>query len=383
MDFFASQEQARRNTGRLVVLYILAVLAIIALVYVALVTVMVYLSSRHEEGAPVDFWNPQLLFWIGGGTIVLVAGATAIKIMELASGGGVVARALGGRLLNVGTSDDTERKVLNVVEEMAIASGMPVPEVYLLDRESRINAFAAGNTVENAVIGVTRGCAEQLSRDELQGVMAHEFSHILHGDMRLNVRLIGVLHGILVIGLLGSILMRTGAYTSSSRSKDNPGIALLVAGIALLIIGSLGTLFGRLIQAAVSRQREFLADASAVAFTRQPEGIAGALKNRRRDHGRARGVRRGVRNAPSSRSDLGRPARDGAIAARAARRPRGRRLRGRAGLRRAQAARAGGRGDVATVARAPDRGRPVARRGVPAHAPRGHGRHGTAVSSPG
>jgi len=279
MDFFASQERARRNTGRLIVLYVLAVAAIIALVYVALSAFFVASSGQgRQHGPPPAFWNPELFGWVTGITLVVVAVATFAKIAELSSGGVVVAEALGGRLLNTDSRDADERKLLNVVEEMAIASGTAVPSVYLLDRERGINAFAAGHTVDGAVIGVTRGCAQELNRDQLQGVIAHEFSHILHGDMRLNIRLVGVLHGILVIGLIGSILVRNAAYVSRGRSRNNAAMAMMAFGAALYVIGSLGTLFGRLIQAAVSRQREFLADASAVSFTRNPDGIAGALK---------------------------------------------------------------------------------------------------------
>ena len=184
------------------------------------------------------------------------------------------------RLLN-DSGDQVERKVLNVVEEMALASGLPVPPVFMMDREQGINAFAAGYQPEDAVIGVTRGCVEQLSRDELQGVIAHEFSHILNGDMRLNIRLIGIVHGILLVGLIGYYTLRIAAASGGRRSSNNKGgggLAFLGLGLGLMAIGFIGTLIGNLIKAAVSRQREFLADASAVQFTRDPNGIAGALK---------------------------------------------------------------------------------------------------------
>ena len=192
---------------------------------------------------------------------------------------GVVAESLGGRLLLPNTRDLQEKRLLNVVEEMAIASGTSVPPVYLMD-EKAINAFAAGYSPENAVIGVTRGCIEKLNRDQLQGVMAHEFSHILNGDMRMNIRLIGILHGILLLAGIGYFLMRIGSHSSRGRSREGGGlgVALLVGGLGMLVIGYVGSFFGGLIKAAVSRQREYLADASAVQFTRYPEGIAGALK---------------------------------------------------------------------------------------------------------
>ncbi|MCZ6574041.1 MAG: M48 family metallopeptidase [Planctomycetota bacterium] len=278
MDFFEYQERARKRTGQLVVLYGLAVLGIIVLVYIAVVGLLVFAASRDPDAAQRDFWAPELLLWIGGGTLALVGITSLIKIRELASGGGVVAKALGGRLLNLGTRDKTERKVLNVVEEMSIASGVPVPAVYLLDRESGINAFAAGHKPEHAVIGITRGAAELLSRDELQGVVAHEFSHILNGDMRLNIRLISILHGILVIGLLGGTLMRIAFYTGRSSRRGGGAGGIIALGVALFVIGYIGVFFGRLIKAAVSRQREYLADASAVDFTRNPDGLSGALQ---------------------------------------------------------------------------------------------------------
>ena len=214
------------------------------------------------------------------GVLVLVGGGSLYKIAQLRGGGRVVAEQLGGRLLHPDTTDPHERVLLNVVEEIALASGTPTPPVYLLEEEEGINAFAAGFTPDDAVIGVTRGTLHQLQRAELQGVIAHEFSHILNGDMQLNIRLMGVLHGILLIGILGYFVFRSAMFSSMGRRSDrgNAGIALLALGGGLIVIGSLGTFFGKWIKASVSRQREFLADASAVQFTRDPDGIAGALK---------------------------------------------------------------------------------------------------------
>ncbi|NNM25589.1 MAG: M48 family metallopeptidase, partial [Phycisphaerales bacterium] len=230
-------------------------------------------------------WSPLadlgLLAAVGTGTLALVGGGSVYKIAQLRGGGTTVAQRLGGGLVRAEAAGPPERRLLNVVEEMAIASGTPAPPVYLLADEPGINAFAAGYGPGDAVIGVTRGCAERLSRDELQGVVAHEFSHILNGDMRLNIRLMGVLHGILVIGLMGSIILRSLRFRShgSRRSDSGSGIvAILALGAGLMLVGSIGTFFGDVIKAAVSRQREFLADASAVQFTRNPGGLAGALK---------------------------------------------------------------------------------------------------------
>ncbi|MCP3978620.1 MAG: M48 family metallopeptidase [bacterium] len=270
MDFFASQDSARRQTGRLVVLFALATVSIVASVYLVVVLALSYASKR------VVLWQPELLAVVVVATTGVIVLGSLYKIGALRGGGSSVAESLGGRRLLQDSQDPLERKILNVVEEMAIASGTAVPPVYLMERESGINAFAAGYTPSDAVIGVTRGCVEQLSRDELQGVVAHEFSHILNGDMRLNIRLIGILHGILVIGMIGYYVLRTAAY--SRRGKDSGGAAILAIGAGLAVVGFAGTFFGNLIKAGVSRQREYLADASAVQFTRDPQGVSGALK---------------------------------------------------------------------------------------------------------
>ena len=282
-DFFERQETARRNTTRLVILFALAVLALIASIDLLLAATMGYLARDPATGA-VDWTlaaDPQLLAFAVAGTLIVVGGGSLFKVAQLRGGGRVVAEELGGRRLNPDTPVPSERQLLNVVEEMAIASGTPVPPVYLLDQEDGINAFAAGFAPDNAVIGVTRGAAEQLTRDELQGVMAHEFSHILNGDMRLNIRLIGLLHGILIIGILGYFILRMTAFSGYRRQRsrqEGNQLPLLALGAGLMAVGFFGTFFGNLIKAAVSRQREFLADASAVQFTRQPAGLAGALK---------------------------------------------------------------------------------------------------------
>ncbi|TBV07033.1 M48 family metallopeptidase [Phytopseudomonas dryadis] len=282
MDFFEQQDRARRNSTRLVILLLLAVATLIGTT-----TLVIAIAWQVYQGGNYRFdaLSGELL-----GSVALAVGGVVIlgwlfKAQQLSAGGKVVAERLGGRLINLEPRGRHEQRVLNVVEEMALAAGTPVPPVYLLE-ESSINAFAAGLRPENAVIGVTRGAIEKLNRDELQGVIAHEFSHILHGDMRLNTRLVAVLHGILLLGLIGEMLLRGGGHARhvprSGRSGDKSrgsGIALImVLGLALLIIGYAGTFFGNLIKAAVSRQREFLADASAVQFTRNPQGIAGALK---------------------------------------------------------------------------------------------------------
>ena len=282
-DFFERQDTARRNTVRLVVLFALAVLALIASIDLLLAATLGYLERDPATGA-ID-WSlaadPQVVVLAVAGTLLVVGGGSLYKVAQLRGGGHVVAEQLGGRRLPPDSDVAAEQRLLNVVQEMAIASGMPTPPVYLLEHEQGINAFAAGFTPSDAVIGITKGAVEQLSRDELQGVIAHEFSHILNGDMRLNIRLIGLLHGILIIGMLGYFLLRMTAFSGYRRRRsrqDNSALPLLALGAGLMAVGFFGTLFGNLIKAAVSRQREFLADAAAVQFTRQPEGIAGALR---------------------------------------------------------------------------------------------------------
>ncbi len=276
MDFFQAQDSARRNTTRLVIFFTLAVLSLIVFTNL-LVMVLFGFVEPGEQGvtltAIVTQFDWQVFLVTTASVLIVIVGGSAYKTMALSGGGAAVAESLGGRLISHSTNDLHERKALNVVEEMAIASGTPVPPVYLLEREQGINAFAAGFTPGDAVIGLTRGTITYLTREELQGVIAHEFSHILHGDMRLNIRLIGILHGVLLIGLIGYIVLRS----VRGGSNKNTG-AIMGLGVGLLVIGFTGTFFGNLIKASVSRQREFLADASAVQFTRNNIGIAGALK---------------------------------------------------------------------------------------------------------
>ncbi|MBD3895918.1 M48 family metallopeptidase [Halomonas sp. ML-15] len=282
MDFFAAQDRARRNTGRLVLLLIVAVVSLVAIatLAVALVLVISEGSQQQATGDPLArALDPYLLGTVALGVLALVVMGSLFKHLQLRAGGRAVAEAMGGRLLNGNARDADEQRMLNVVEEMAIASGTPVPAVYLLD-EPAINAFAAGHSPQDAVIGVTRGAIERLDRDELQGVVAHEFSHIFNGDMRLNLRLVALLHGLLLIGLIGHIVLRgsAGRRLAGGNRNNNGQAAMLALGAALMVVGYVGTLCGNLVKAAVSRQREFLADASAVQFTRDPNGIGGALK---------------------------------------------------------------------------------------------------------
>lgn len=265
MNFFDHQQQARESTRRLIVLFVLAVFGV-----VLAVNVVAVLALGYGGGRP----TPGLHALVTLFTLVLIAAGTVWETLALRSGGDAVAKMVGARPIDPGSRDLLERRLLNVVEEMALASGTPVPRVYLMDGEPGINAFAAGHTVNDAVVAVTRGTLTRLTRDELQGVVAHEFSHILNGDMRLNVRLISVLFGLMMIAMAGRFMMEV-----SARGRDSKGVAAVaMIGLALWIIGYIGVFFGRIIKASVSRQREYLADASAVQFTRNPDGIGSALR---------------------------------------------------------------------------------------------------------
>ena len=280
MDFFAAQELRRRKTKWLVLLYFAAIIAIIVGIYI--VVVFAFAINSKAEGDPLSgLINAPLFLAVTLVNVLLIGGASLFKIMELRAGGAHIAAQMGGTLVQPSTSDRLEKRLLNVVEEMALASGISVPPVYVMNREPGINAFAAGYTPADAVIGVNRGTLEQLNRDELQGVIAHEFSHILNGDMRLNIKLIGWLCGIQLLATIGYFMLRAfsfGGGRRSSSDKNSGAGAIVVLAIALLAFGWIGQFFARLIKASISREREFLADASAVQFTRYPDGIGGALK---------------------------------------------------------------------------------------------------------
>jgi Zn-dependent protease with chaperone function len=279
-NFYERQDTARRNTKWLVVMFLLAVVGTVGTTMV-LTTLVIGLLDQSSESpsaiSPADFpWEVPIT--AGVAALTLIGGGSAFKMMQLTGGGTVVAESLGGRRVFPDTTDPVEQRLLNVVEEMALASGVPVPPVFLLSQENGLNAFAAGFSPSDAVVGVTRGCAEQLNRDQLQGVIAHEFSHILNGDMRLNLRLIGVLFGVLLMGLIGRQVLFAAGRMGGGRRSGQGKLVVALLGVIFMVVGFIGLFFGNLIKAAVSRQREYLADASAVQFTRNPDGISGALK---------------------------------------------------------------------------------------------------------
>ncbi|MCL2709791.1 MAG: M48 family metallopeptidase [Planctomycetaceae bacterium] len=274
MDFFQHQDKAKSRTFLLVVLYVLGLIGLtIAIVAVAMVF-CVFIEAEPD---------PMVILVCVGSILILVIGGSLFKTAELSAGGGRgVAESIGGRQVSASSTDPAEQRLYNVVEEMALAAGVPMPTLYIMQNERSINAFAAGFSPNAAVIGVNRGTVDLLTRDELQGVIAHEFSHILNGDMRMNLRLIGILFGLQLLAIIGYYAIRAVRFVPASGGRNKGGggiiIALLVGGIALMIIGYIGVFFSAIIRAAISRQREFLADASAVQFTRNPDGIAGALK---------------------------------------------------------------------------------------------------------
>ena len=284
MNFFRAQDEARGRTTKLVVLLVLAILVLTGSLYVIAVYLADFRVAAAERGRSTivfdayrhDWFQPKLFCLTTGLALTVIIGGSLLRIVELAKGGGAIAMSLGGRLVAASTTDPAERRYLNVVQEMALAAGLPVPLCFVIDRDESINAFAAGNDPQDAAIGVTRGALRNLTRDELQGVIAHEFSHIGNGDMRLSIRIIGAVAGLTALAQLGYLLIRVGFSSDSDRKKN--ALPLALVGLVVVLIGLGGVFFAKLIQASVSRQREYLADASAVQFTRNPLGLASALK---------------------------------------------------------------------------------------------------------
>jgi Zn-dependent protease with chaperone function len=278
MNFFVQQHKARQRTSLLVFYFILAVVLIITAVNAVVYEIFYYSSTDVSLSAEPWFAQPYWI-WITAATFIVIMFGTVRDLIRLGGGGAAVAEMVDARRISSATKDPDERRLVNVVEEMSIASGTPRPALYVMDNEPAINAFVAGYRPTEAVLVVTRGTLQTLDRDELQGVVGHEYSHILNGDMRLNIRLWGIVSGILLIGQIGHFLLRSLRYSgrSGGKGKGQGVAAIFLLGLGLFIIGYIGLFFGRLIKAAVSREREFLADASSVQFTRNPDGIAGAL----------------------------------------------------------------------------------------------------------
>jgi Zn-dependent protease with chaperone function len=285
VDFYAYQAAARRQSRVFVLLFVAAVAVVVIALDAVIFTVLAARSSASPYGGqyggsmdPLEFAmrNPDALFVVSLLIIGVIGLASLFKSAQLRGGGAVVAQSLGGVRVERDTADPARKRLRNIIEEMAIASGVPVPEIYVLEQEPAINAFAAGHTPANACITVTQGALDHLSRDELQGVIGHEFSHILNGDMRLNIQLMGAIFGLLVIAVIGRLVFNFAPRGGNDRDRRG-GLGWVGVGLAAMALGYLGLLAGRILQAAVSRQRERLADASAVQFTRNTTGLKGAL----------------------------------------------------------------------------------------------------------
>jgi len=285
-NFFARQRDARKSCRNQLILFAMAVFIIVIVTTMAIrFAWYLYISTQahtlinfeaaqryQQKLSTFTFFDPAFFLFMAMLIVCFILAASLIKMNSLQKGGGAVAEMLGGRAIIAATTDPSEKRLINVVEEMAIASGIPVPQVYVLDAENNINAFAAGLEITDSAVAVTKGTLNKLNREELQGVIGHEFSHILNGDARLNMQLIGILFGIMFMGIIGRQILSKGRFSARM------GLPVIAAGFCLMIIGSIGTFMGRLMQCAISRQKEFLADASAVQFTRNPMGLAGALK---------------------------------------------------------------------------------------------------------
>ena len=285
-NFFARQRDARKSCRNQLILFAMAVFIIVIVTTMAIrFAWYLYISTQahtlinfeaaqryQQKLSTFTFFDPAFFLFMAMLIICFILAASLIKMSSLQKGGGAVAEMLGGRAIIAATTDPSEKRLINVVEEMAIASGIPVPQVYVLDAENNINAFAAGLEITDSAVAITKGTLNKLNREELQGVIGHEFSHILNGDARLNMQLIGILFGIMFMGIIGRQILSKGRFSARM------GLPVIAAGFCLMIIGSIGTFMGRLMQCAISRQKEFLADASAVQFTRNPMGLAGALK---------------------------------------------------------------------------------------------------------
>lgn len=290
MNFFEHQEKARKQSRWIIFAFLgVALLIVLAVDFVVMLLFSLQPTASNggaqlSSGGLAAFANPEMwaananmLIGSSAATGGLIGLASLGKIVSLRSGGGKVARSMGATLVTPDTPDPLRRRLYNVVEEIALASGAPVPEVYIMENEQGINAFAAGYASSDAAVAVTQGTLEKLNRSELQGVIAHEFSHILNGDMRINIRMMGIIFGIMVIAILGRQFLHSSRFRMSS-SRDKGGSAIVFIGAGLMLIGYIGLFFARWMKSALSRQREFLADASAVQFTRDPDGISGALK---------------------------------------------------------------------------------------------------------
>lgn len=282
MNFFEHSDRAKKNSIFLIIALMVSTICIIfVILYVMSFIYVSFFEREYISASPLAILKlvpDNILFFGALSILTIILLGSVVKVFELSKGGAVVAQSIGGKpLMRQNAKTYQEIMLLNIVDEISIASGIPSPLVYVTNDES-INAFAAGHTYENAVVGVTSGAINKLNREELQGVIAHEFSHIFNGDMKLNIRTTGVLNGILLISLFGIYVLKSTKYVKSGKNNGSVVLFIVAVGASLYILGSIGVFFGNMIKASINRQREYLADASAVRFTRNPNSIASALK---------------------------------------------------------------------------------------------------------
>ncbi|HEX5323076.1 MAG TPA: M48 family metalloprotease [Capsulimonadaceae bacterium] len=277
MNFFASEDVARKRTAELALLFVLAALLEIAGFSLIAAAAAIWVAQSDKMSADFSTIVKDCLLYVSPIVLAILVIGFISRLIQLRGGGSAIAEMLDGELLPAAPQDLGDKTLRDVVDEMAIAAGVSPPAVYVLRDEASINAFSAGQAGKDAVIGVTAGALEKLSRDELQGVIAHEFSHILNRDTVLNMRTLAVVYALASISFIGYVLFRITSAGRWDRKSGSIIFALFAAGAALVVLGLIGGFLGRLVRASVTRQRESLADASAVQFTRNPQAVAAAL----------------------------------------------------------------------------------------------------------
>lgn len=266
MNFWAAQEKAKKRTMWMLIAFTLMTIGVAAIAELVL------------RAASPDYEQTEFPYLAGAFIFFTFVVALFNYAMYSSQGGSYVAETVGAYKIPPHSTKQHERQLLNIIEEIALAAGIPMPAVYVLEND-QINAFAAGTTPENACICVTTGSLQKLNRDELQGVIAHEFGHIYNGDVRISMRLAAMLMGFFV---LLYVALRIMQFTPMGRNSDRRNPTALIA-LILVAAGALSYLAGKILSCMISREREYLADACSVQFTRNPDGIAGALNKIERD----------------------------------------------------------------------------------------------------
>ena len=286
MDFFSRQNDAQARSRAFFTAFFPAVFLAVVILYFVITACMVTMGILPSiiYGYPQKILSLRPFLIVGSvisGIIFFISWRTIRTIKK--GGGAYIAQVMGGELLET-PKDLKETQIINVVEEMAVASGLPRPRIYIFPNEFSINAVTAGLDHDDAIIALTCGAVTHLSRDELQCVVAHEFAHILNGDYALNLTMAGWLSGLLFFSVKGLELLSVTSdaankYINNTKQGDVGALLLItIVGVILYVGGGIGKLGAELVQAAISRQREYMADAFAVQFTRNPASLAGALK---------------------------------------------------------------------------------------------------------